>query len=133
MNYIACFISYYNYRDHRLKCSTTDLTVGPLYCYAAIVSIDSNHQNQAYNFLMSTAHFLFAGRLRDFLTREQKDQAILVEFRGRQSIKHLVESLGVPHPEIGQVRVNGQEGTLNSIAQDGDRVEVWPIPNRRLV
>jgi uncharacterized protein with PIN domain len=82
---------------------------------------------------MSTAHFLFAGRLRDFLTREQKDQAILVEFRGRQSIKHLVESLGVPHPEIGQVRVNGQEGTLNSIAQDGDRVEVWPIPNRRLV
>jgi uncharacterized protein with PIN domain len=78
---------------------------------------------------MSTAHFLFLGRLNDFLTREQKDQTILVEFRERQSIKHLVESLGVPHPEVGPVRINGQEGTLSSITQDGDRVEVHPVPN----
>lgn len=78
---------------------------------------------------MSTAHFLFLGRLNDFLTREQKDQTILVEFRERQSIKHLVESLGVPHPEVGPVRINGQEGTLSSITQDGDRVEVHSVPN----
>jgi uncharacterized protein len=78
---------------------------------------------------MSTAYFQFSGRLRDFLQRGQRDQIISVNFRGHQSIKHLAESLGVPHPEIGQVQVNGQEGTPGTITQDGDRVEVHPIPN----
>ena len=54
---------------------------------------------------------------------------IAVDFRERQSIKHLAESLGVPHPEIGPVQVNGQEGTLNTITQDDDRVEVHPVPD----
>ena len=54
---------------------------------------------------------------------------IAVDFRERQSIKHLAESLGVPHPEIGPVQVNGQEGTLSTITQDGDRVDVHPVPN----
>lgn len=78
---------------------------------------------------MSTAHFLFYGRLRHFLPRDQRDQNIPVRFRGRQSIKHLVESLGVPHPEIGPVEVNGREGALSAITQDGDRVAVHPIPD----
>jgi len=52
-----------------------------------------------------------------------------MDFRERQSVKHLAESLGVPHPEIGQVQVNGREGALNTITQDGDQVEVYPIPN----
>jgi hypothetical protein len=54
---------------------------------------------------------------------------LTVDFRERQSVKHLAESLGVPHPEIGQVQVNGQEGALSTITQDGDRVEVYPIPD----
>jgi uncharacterized protein with PIN domain len=78
---------------------------------------------------MSTATFLFFGRLRDFLQQDQRDQSIAVQFRGRQSIKHLAESLGVPHPEIGQVQVNGQQGELSAITQDGDEVEVHPVPN----
>jgi uncharacterized protein with PIN domain len=78
---------------------------------------------------MSTAYFQFLGRLNDFLARDQREQRIPINFRGRQSIKHLAESLGVPHPEIGQVQVNGQAGTLSDITQDGDRVELHPIPN----
>jgi uncharacterized protein with PIN domain len=78
---------------------------------------------------MSIAYFLFLGRLNDFLPRDQRNQTIPIDFRGRQSIKHLAESLGVPHPEIGQVQVNGQAGTLSMITQDGDRVEVHPIPD----
>jgi hypothetical protein len=78
---------------------------------------------------MSRAQFLFVGRLNDFLPRDQREQLLTVDFRERQSVKHLAESLGVPHPEIGQVQVNGREGTLDTITQDGDRVEVHPIPN----
>jgi uncharacterized protein with PIN domain len=78
---------------------------------------------------MSTAYFLFHGRLSDFLPREQRGQRIRVEFRGRQSLKHLAESLGVPHPEIGLVEVRGQERSLSVITQDGDPVEVHPAPD----
>jgi uncharacterized protein len=78
---------------------------------------------------MSTAHFWFFGRLNDFLSRDQREQMIRVDFRGRQSIKHLAESLGVPHPEIGKVQVNGQVRMLSTITENGDRVEVYPIPN----
>ena len=78
---------------------------------------------------MSTAHFLFLGRLNDFLRREQRQQTIRVEFQGQQSIKHLVESLGVPHPEIGAVQINDREGTLHAITQDGDQVQIHPVPN----
>ena len=78
---------------------------------------------------MSAAHFRFFGRLNDFLPRDRREQSLRVEFRGQQSIKHLVESLGVPHPEIGEVRVQGAVGTLDAIPRDGDQVEVHPIAN----
>lgn len=52
-----------------------------------------------------------------------------MEFRGRQSVKHLAESLGAPHPEIGRVQVNGRDEATGWITQDGDRVEVHPVEN----
>jgi uncharacterized protein with PIN domain len=78
---------------------------------------------------MSVAYFLFHGRLNDFLPQDQKGQIITVLFRERQSVKHLAESLGVPHPEIGQVQVNGWTEPLNIITQDQDHVEIHPIAN----
>jgi len=78
---------------------------------------------------MSTAYFRFHGRLNDFLLHDQQHKTITVSFRGSQSIKHLAESLGSPHPEIGQVQVNGREGGVNDITQDGDEIELYPIEN----
>lgn len=78
---------------------------------------------------MSTAIFRFYGRLNDFLPRNQRGKTVTVQFRGWQSIKHLAESLGAPHPEIGRVQVNGREGGVNDITQDGDQVELHPIEN----
>lgn len=96
---------------------------------ANLVAVLNQGENEEYNLTMSTAHFLFLGRLRDFLPPNQREQFIGVDFRGRQSIKHLAESLGVPHPEMGRVYINNQEGTLNAITQDGDQVQVHPIPD----
>jgi uncharacterized protein with PIN domain len=78
---------------------------------------------------MSTAYFLFQGRLNDFLPRDLRGETITVQFRERQSVKHLAESLGVPHPEIGAVQVNGRDEPLHVITQDGDQVNVDPIPD----
>jgi uncharacterized protein with PIN domain len=82
---------------------------------------------------MNRAYFHFFGRLSHFLPQDQREQTIAINFRGRQSIKHLAESLGVPHPEIGEVKVNDQTGMLNNITEDEDRVEVHPIPDGCLV
>jgi uncharacterized protein len=86
-------------------------------------------KSKEYNAVMSTAYFLFHGRLNDFLKRDHKHKQIAVNFRGAQSIKHLAESLGVPHPEIGRVQINGQEDALERITQDGDSIEIRPIEN----
>ena len=78
---------------------------------------------------MSTAYFLFHGRLNYFLQRDQIEKPIHIEFRGLQSIKHLAESLGVPHPEIGRIQVGGRDEVMNAITQDGDQVEIYPVEN----
>lgn len=84
------------------------------------------------NFLhpMNAAYFRFHGRLNDFLEKSRRGDSITVHFRGRQTVKHLAESLGVPHPEIGRIQVNGREEALSRIAADGDRVELHPVENR---
>ncbi len=67
--------------------------------------------------------------MNDFLPLDKRNQVIPIQFRERQSVKHLAESLGVPHPEIGRVQVNGQEEPLNTITLDQDHVEIFPIPD----
>ncbi|MBE7435078.1 MAG: twitching motility protein PilT [Anaerolineales bacterium] len=78
---------------------------------------------------MSTAYFFIHGRLNDLLERDKRGKIVRVDFQGEQSVKHLAESLGAPHPEIGEVQVNGRIEALNFIAQDGDSVDLFPIPN----
>jgi uncharacterized protein with PIN domain len=40
----------------------------------------------------------------------------------------LIESLGIPHTEVGFLHANGQEIDLSYITQDGDQIEVYPVP-----
>jgi uncharacterized protein len=47
-------------------------------------------------------------------------------FQGAQSIKHLIEALGVPHTEIGSVLMDSLPASQNELARDGTRVEVFP-------
>jgi uncharacterized protein with PIN domain len=75
---------------------------------------------------MSTAYFDFQPGLHCFLPRDKRDVTIALSFKGRQSLKHLIESLGVPHTEVGQVTVNGQARSLDSVPHNGDRIEVRP-------
>lgn len=41
----------------------------------------------------------------------------------RPSVKDLLESLGIPHPEIGLIRINGREVSFAPVVEPGDRVE----------
>jgi uncharacterized protein with PIN domain len=77
---------------------------------------------------MSVAYFEFLDGLDFFLRPNQKQRIVAIRFQGRQSLKHLIESLGVPHTEVGEILVNGQQAESGRIAQDGDQVVVHAAP-----
>ncbi len=78
---------------------------------------------------MAQVHIRLYGSLEDFLPARRRGQTITLTFRGAQSVKHLLETLDVPHPEIGQVLVNGIPADLGYLAQPGDSIEAYPTPN----
>ena len=41
-------------------------------------------------------------------------------------MKHLIESLRIPHTEVGKIIVNGSEVDFSYIVKDDDRIEVYP-------
>lgn len=51
---------------------------------------------------------------------------ITLAFSNHQSVKHLIESLGVPHVEVGRVTVNGEPAELRYRPRTGDRILVQP-------
>jgi uncharacterized protein len=75
---------------------------------------------------MKRAFFRFYDDLEELLPSSKRGQEIICHFKGYQSVKHLIESLGVPHTEIGQVIVNSRVVDTSYRIQDGDRVEVLP-------
>lgn len=75
---------------------------------------------------MDSAIFRFHDELNFFLPRRQQNLSIEHEFSWRASIKDMIESLGVPHTEIGLLVVNGESICFDYIVKGGDRVEVYP-------
>ena len=83
-----------------------------------------------------TARFHFDPDLEAFLPPSQRGAPFDCSFRGQQSLKHLAESAGVPHTEIGAVTVNDRPASLEVIVQDGDTVHIHalkedPVANPR--
>jgi uncharacterized protein with PIN domain len=66
------------------------------------------------------------GALGDFLPRPRRHATLVCSFEGGRSVKDLVEQLGVPHPEIDLLVVNGEPVGFAHHVRDGDRVAVYP-------
>ncbi|RMD98151.1 MAG: twitching motility protein PilT [Calditrichaeota bacterium] len=62
--------------------------------------------------------------LRFFLPRQQRNVEIQILVPSKRSIKDLIESLGVPHVEIGALQVNGKPVDLNYPVEGGEYIEV---------
>jgi len=73
------------------------------------------------------ASFRFYAELNDFLPQEKRARSFEYGFTDRQSIKHLIEALGVPHTEVDLVLINGESVDFDRIVEDGDRVSVYPV------
>ncbi|HSB65588.1 MAG TPA: Mut7-C RNAse domain-containing protein [Anaerolineales bacterium] len=72
------------------------------------------------------ANFTFIAELNDFLPRNLKSTTFGLEFAPHQSLKHLIESLGVPHTDFGKVLVNDQETNPDQRLREGDQVTIYP-------
>lgn len=53
------------------------------------------------------ANFRFYAELNDFLPAEHRSLSLSHTFELSASVKDMIESLGVPHPEIALILVNG--------------------------
>jgi uncharacterized protein with PIN domain len=72
------------------------------------------------------AIFNFHKDLEVFLATGSINQDIVLSFHGRQTVKHLIESLGVPHVEVKFIEVHHELVNLNYLVRDGDFVHVYP-------
>ncbi len=72
--------------------------------------------------------FRFYGELNDFLKSPKRDTEFEHVAGTTDTIKHVIESLGIPHTEIGRITVNEQATSSSEQLADGDRVDVFPRP-----
>jgi len=76
---------------------------------------------------MSCVIFRFYGDLNDFLPEDQKYKSFSHFFKGQPAVKDIVESLGIPHPEVDLLLINGKSSDFSHQLIGGERVAVYPI------
>jgi uncharacterized protein len=74
-----------------------------------------------------SASVRFYGSLNDFLPARRRQATLVCVLDGSPSVKDLVEALGVPHPEIDLLIVDGRSVDFSYRLRDGDRVAVYPL------
>ncbi len=75
---------------------------------------------------MSQAVFRFYSGLKDLADRSAEKGLLTLEIAGHETVKHLVESSGVPHTEVGLILANDSSVGFDYIVKVGDRVAVYP-------
>lgn len=73
------------------------------------------------------AYFRFYEELNDFLHPRMQKRTLPYSYWGHPSVKHAVEAIGVPHPEIDLILVNGTSVDFHYCLNDQDRVAVYPV------
>ena len=68
----------------------------------------------------------FYEELNDFLPLQKRKRQFSVSVKGSPSIKHLIESLGIPHTEVDLILVNGKSVPFSYLLQDQDRISAYP-------
>jgi hypothetical protein len=75
---------------------------------------------------VARAYFRFYAELNDFLPPAQRGREVPHYFPDRPAVKDRIEALGVPHPEVDLILVNGVSVGFAHLLEDGDRVSVYP-------
>jgi hypothetical protein len=74
----------------------------------------------------ATVSFRFYAQLNDFVSPNRRACRFVRVLNGRSSVKDAIEALGVPHPEVDLILVNGTPVGFDYLLQDGDAVSAYP-------
>ncbi|MGQ9843184.1 MAG: Mut7-C RNAse domain-containing protein [Spirochaetota bacterium] len=77
-----------------------------------------------------TVTIRFYEELNDFLPNEKRKVAFAITWKGKRSVKDLIESLGVPHVEVDLIVVNGVSVGFDYIVHNDDYISVYPVFER---
>jgi uncharacterized protein len=80
-----------------------------------------------YDRHMKEADFIFQGGLDEFLSPKKRGSKVHLVFEDHQTVKHLVEALGIPHVEIGEMRVGGSLVGPEYRPRNSDQIEISPV------
>lgn len=75
---------------------------------------------------MTFAYFQFFGELNDFLPRHCRERALPYPVDDAPAVKHPIEALGVPHPEVEAIVIAGEPVAFCRRVQGGELVQVYP-------
>lgn len=76
---------------------------------------------------MDSAFFRFYADLNYFLPAHRKQQTFSYPvYDGNQTVKHLIEALGIPHTEVDLILANDTAVDFSHIVQAGERISVYP-------
>lgn len=76
---------------------------------------------------MAVATLRFYEELNDFLPHALRRRDVPLRFDPPAPVRHLVETVGVPHTEIELVLRNGESVDLEARVEDGDRLAIYPM------
>jgi uncharacterized protein len=76
---------------------------------------------------MREVSFRFYGQLNDFLSAGRRGHRFIHVLRATTSVKDAIEGLGVPHPEVDVILIDGIAGGFESRLQGGEHVTVYPF------
>jgi uncharacterized protein len=80
-----------------------------------------------------TVRLRFHGDLAFFLRSKTGNRTVERRLGEKTSVKDVIESCGVPHPEVDKILVNGQSvGFGYTLVKDAD-AEVFPVENRNTI
>jgi uncharacterized protein len=70
--------------------------------------------------------FRFYGQLNDFLSAARRGRRFVHRLRNVASVKDAIEALGVPHPEVDLILINGAAEVFSALLTDHADVSVYP-------
>jgi uncharacterized protein with PIN domain len=75
---------------------------------------------------MPAVRVRFHGCLNDFVRRRDRQRPLVAAIAHTPSVKDLIESLGVPHPEVDVITVDGRSVDFGYLVRGDNQIEVFP-------
>lgn len=71
--------------------------------------------------------FCFHGNLNDFLRPRERNKPVCYSYNWTPSVKDAIESIGIPHVEVGLIRIDQQQSNFSYLLKGNEHIDVFPF------